>query len=139
VPEVSDLQNQVDLAIRNLKKDHEEAVKTVAFLKKRIDDLELHISKEGYVRTDADAGKLNSAMEQLDRFIDSLILNSARVKEKCERLAQECQIRSFEPVGLESLRALCHENEQLAKDLLCYSLGRFKRASLAEVDSMGSV
>jgi hypothetical protein len=93
------------MAVRDLRESYEKAIKTVAVLKKETTD-------------DAD---------RLDAFTDFLILESARAKTKCERLERECKLQAFEPTGLKDLKILCNQKEQLAKDLLCYSLGHLKR------------
>ena len=89
------------MAVRDLRESYKKAIETVAVLKKEtIDDT-----------------------ERLDAFTDFLVLESARAKRKCDRLERECKLQAFEPAGLKDLKALCNQKEQLAKDLLCYSLG----------------
>jgi len=124
--EIAELQNQIETAIKDFEKNHKKAAKTLAFLKKRINDLELSISNEGCVKTDAGMERLNSATEKLDRFIDSVILENAQARGEYERLERECRALTFESARLENLRTLCQEYEQLAKDLLCYSLGHIR-------------
>jgi len=93
------------MAVRDLRKSYKKAIETVAVLKKEtIDDT-----------------------ERLDAFTDFLILESARAKSKCDRLERECKLQAFEPAGLKDLKALCNQKEQVAKDLLCYSLGHLRR------------
>jgi len=124
--EIAELQNQIETAIKDLEKNRKKAAKTVAFLKKKINDLELSINDESCAKTDAGMERLNSAIERLDRFVDSVILENARVISECERLERECRALAFECARLESLKTLCQEFEQLAKDLLCYSLGHIR-------------
>jgi len=128
--DIAKLQTQINVVVRNLRRNYRRTLRTVASLKKRINDLELSISKESCTRTDVDMEKLNSAIERLEDFIDSVISESAKTKEKYEGLKQECKMQAFEPIELEDLLTLCKENEQLAKDLLCYSLGHLKRTHL---------
>jgi len=124
--EIAELQTQIETAIKDLEKNRKKAAKTVAFLKKRINNLELSISNESCVKTDAGVEGLNSATERLDRFVDSVILENAQARGECERLESECRALTFASARLENLKALCQEYEQLAKDLLCYSLGRIR-------------
>lgn len=107
------------MAVRDSRKSYEKAIETVAVLKQETRDLELCMSEEACLATeDAD---------RLDAFTDFLILESARAKRKCERLERKCRVQAFEPTGLKDLKTLCEQEEQLAKDLLCYSLGRLRR------------
>lgn len=126
--ERAELQTQIETTIRETEKNHEKAKKTLASLKKKMNDLELRMFHESFAVTDAETEKLNSVVDKLDRFIDSLILDSAKARKKYEKLNHECNMRAFDPVSLRNLETLCQENEQLAKDLLCYSLGHFKSA-----------
>jgi hypothetical protein len=125
--ETAELQTRVDVAIKGLRESYKKAVETVAALKKEIDDLELGMSEETSTGTDADASRLDSSIERLDAFTNSLILESAQAKRKCERLEHECGMHAFEPVRLKDLEVLCKQIEHLAKDLLCYSLGHLRR------------
>jgi len=104
-------------------------VRTVTFLKRKINDLELSVSQEDCARAEDDKKKLNALIERLDGFVDSVISESARTREQCERLKHECKMQEFDPVTVENLETSCKETEQLAKDLLCYSLGHFRKAS----------
>jgi len=121
------LEAEIETAIEDLRRNYEKTLRIVTSMKKRINDLELNISEKGSVRADSNRGKLNSAVEELDEFIDSVISQTARTREKCEKLKQECAVQSFEPIRLKELLTLCLENEQLAKDLLCYSLGHLRK------------
>jgi len=125
--EAAELEAQIEMAIRDLRKSYRRTVKTVASLKEKINDLELRISRERHAQHHPQLEKLNSAVESLDIFVDSVIVESARAKENCERLKRKCEMQAFKPAQLENLQTLCQENEQLAKDLLCYSLGRLRR------------
>jgi len=102
-------------------------VRRVALLKKKINYLELSLSQEGCTRTEVGMEKLNALTERLDKFVDSVISESVRARQKCERLNQECKMQAFDLAKLEDLETSCKEIEQLAKDLLCYSLGHFRR------------
>jgi len=121
------LEAEIETTIEDLRRIYGKTLSAVAFLKKRINDLELNVTERGSVPADQNGGELSSAVEELDEFIDSVILQAARTREKCEKLKQECAVQSFEPIRLRDLLSSCLENEQLAKDLLCYSLGRLRK------------
>jgi len=124
--ETAELQAEVDLAIKDVEEKYRKAVETVATLKKKIDDLEVRAVGEDHAEAEESIEELNSAVEKLDEFIDSVILSSAKAKAKCDELEHNCRSLESEDVGLRDLKTLCQEYEQLAKDLLCYLLGRFK-------------
>jgi chemotaxis regulatin CheY-phosphate phosphatase CheZ len=71
---------------------------------------------------------LNLAMKRLNRLSDSQIMRSKKAWEEYRKLEQECKQWAPSPVQLDSLRALCKKTEELAADLLCYSLARFKQS-----------
>jgi len=123
---ISDVQTQIEAAIRGVEKNRKKAVETVALLKNQINDLERSISDESCAKSSAEMERLNSATERLDRFIDSVVLENAQAAGEYERLECECRALAFESTRLEDLKTLCQEYEQLAKDLLCYSLGQFR-------------
>lgn len=124
------LKAKIDLAIKVVRKSSRIAVKTVKSLKSNINELELSTIEKSRISV-ADTDDLNSAMEKLDKFTDSVISDSAKAWEKYRGIKRECDILGFEPARMENLRTLCAEYEQLAKDLLCYSLGHFKQVSHA--------
>ena len=112
---------------KKLRQDHNKTVKTLSSLKKKINDLELKISQKSNASTDADVKKLNSAMERLDTLVDSAILRSTNATREYERLKLKCGAKASEPAELKDLLTLCQRDEQLAKDLLCYSLAQLKK------------
>lgn len=126
--ETRKLQTRINLAIKDVRKGWRASTRTVKTLKNRINELELGAFDKGRIRG-AYAEELNSAIEELDKFTDSVISDSAKAWEKYRGIRQECEILGFEPTGTERLRTLCAEYEQLAKDLLCYSLGHLRQAS----------
>ena len=128
--EVAELQVQIDTAISDLEKDYEKAVKVVKKLKDKMNELELKISDQISPKANGDSDKLNSAIKRLDTFNDSLILKSARAWEEYEKLEHDCKTYAFESTRLNDLRAQCQNMERLARDLLCYSLGFFRRKSI---------
>lgn len=103
--ETNRLQIQVDKAVTDLRESYEKTLETVNVLKNETTD----------------------NADKLDTFTDFLILETARDKKRYESLERECKLESFEPARLKDLKTLCDQKEQLAKDLLCYSLGRLRR------------
>jgi ABC-type phosphate transport system auxiliary subunit len=120
------LEKQIDTAFEDLRQNYAKTLRSVASLKRKVNDLELRASRGGSTQAD-ELEKLNLAAKELDRFIDSFISQATRTKERCEKLKLKCSAQSVEPLGLKYLLSLCSEYEQLAKDLLCYSLGRLKK------------
>lgn len=71
---------------------------------------------------------LDSAIKRLNRLTDYQITRSKKAWEEYRKLEQECKQRSLYPIQLDNLRAICKRTEELAADLLCYSLARFKQS-----------
>jgi len=121
------IKRQIETAIQDLRHDYAKTLGSVASLKKKVNDLELRTSENGVRSDDVNREKLSLAVNELDRFIDSVIAKAVKTKQMCEKLELECSRQSHEPAELKELLSLCSENEQLAKDLLCYSLGRLNK------------
>ena len=121
------LERQIETAIEDLRQNYTQTLSSVASLKKKVNDLELKTNDNSSARDDTNRQKLNLAVNELDQFIDSVVSTAAKTRHTCEKLKLECSVQSHEPVGLKELLSLCSENEQLAKDLLCYSLGRLNK------------
>ncbi len=117
---------QIEQAVNNLKRGYTRALKTVKRLKGRINELERSRAEEGTVENDALSVELNSAVGRLDAFVDSWILE-VKGAWNTYRILEELEGHKEHDVGrLKTLRDLCEESEQLAKDLLCYSLAHLK-------------
>ena len=112
-----------------MKRRHRIAVRRIVALKMKINDLEQSLSQEGCTPTEADMEKLDALTASLDRLVDSVILESTRAKQKFEGLKQECRTQAIDPAKVENLETTYKETEQLAKDLLCFSLGHFRSSS----------
>lgn len=121
------LKRQIEKAIQDLRRDYTKTMSLVASLKKKVNDFELKISGNSSKSDDVNREKLSLAVNELDKFIDSVIAKAAKTQQRCEELKLECLTQSHQPVELKELLSLCSENEQLAKDLLCYSLGRLNK------------
>lgn len=125
----AELKAQIDEATRRIGDSYGRALKAVEKLKEKMNELELRINGKEPPESSEDIDELSSTIEKLDRFTDSLILRSKRAWEEYGRLEHECKIQAFEHARIEDLKAICKKSEQLAADLLCYSLGYFKRKS----------
>ena len=127
--EAAQIEARIELAINDLKGRCKIAVRRIALLKKKINRLELSLSQRNCTRTEADVEKLNALTARLDGLVDSVISESVKAGQKCEHLKQMCRTRKLDSLKLEDLEASRKEMEQLAKDLLCYTLGHFRSSS----------
>ena len=96
-------------------------MKKVETLKNQLNRLERQVSEN------RDAKALELAIERLNRLTDSIIMRSKQAWAMYSRLEHECEQSAVHPVQLNDLKAMCKKTEQLAADLLCYSLARFKQ------------
>jgi hypothetical protein len=125
--ETDELRVRIENATRNVKEDYETALKTVGKLKEKMNELEQRISQKKPERAGEDLNSLRAAIHGLDRLTDSQILKSKEAWKKYEELKRESEIQKPAPPQLDELRTLCKKTEQLAADLLCYSLGFLKQ------------
>jgi len=95
-------------------------------LKNRMNVLELRAIENGD-ETSIERERLTLAAESLDRFVDSVIHDIVKAWKRHDRMRRQCELLGFEPPSMKALKMVCEENEQLAKDLLCYSLGRLRQ------------
>jgi len=114
--------------ISNLGKSYVEALKTVNMLKDRINEIEQARSVENSVESPILRRELDTAIDGLDAFVDSWILKSQECWKKYRLLEKEfTAMKESDLDKLNALRNLCEQSEQLAKDLLCYSLAHLRR------------
>ena len=128
-PGIMELQAKIDEATKSLEESHRKALRMVRTLKDKMNALELNISEKGSAKTKEDLDELNSAIDKLNRLTDYLITESAKAWEEYEKFEHGCNVREHKPADMDGLKAICKGAEELAKDLLCYSLGHFKRKS----------
>lgn len=128
--EVDELLVRIENTTKDIEEDYQRTLKTVARLKNKMNELEQTISKKKREEADADMNSLASAIESLNRLTDSQILRSKNAWKKHEELQHDCQTQTLQSPKLDELRTLCKKTEQLAADLLCYSMGLFKRKNL---------
>jgi hypothetical protein len=127
--ETDELGVRIEIVTRNVREDYEKALGTVGMLKEKMNELEQRIGQEKPEEAREDVASLRSAIDSLERFTDSEILKSKEAWKKYEELKRECENRSWAPDQLDELRSMCKRTEQLAADLLCYSLGLMKQKS----------
>jgi molybdenum-dependent DNA-binding transcriptional regulator ModE len=124
---VVELQGRIEKATRTIDKSYRKTLKAVEKLKEKINETELRISRKGCAKTSQHMDELNSAIESLNSLSDSLILRSESAWNEYNKLERDCRVRSFEPAELNDLRVLCKKTEELAANLLCYSLAHFRQ------------
>jgi predicted RNase H-like nuclease (RuvC/YqgF family) len=127
LPETDELSARIENATRDVKEDFEKAVGTVGMLKLKMNELERRIEQKKPEEATQDIASLSSAIDSLERFTDSEILKSKAAWKKYEELKHECQNNVFTPPQLDELQTACKRTEQLAADLLCYSLGLIRQ------------
>ena len=127
----SELQSRINRATKETEQNYHIALGELGGLKTKINDLELVIADNAYVRTSGNKDKLDSAMDELIKFTDFMIAESERAWEEYRTLERDCRIGASEPsdvnVQMNVLRDLCKKTDEFATDLLCYSLAHFKR------------
>lgn len=127
--DASESQTKIEETINSLERSYAEAVKTVNMLKGRINMLEQARVSENSVESRALRMELDSVVDRLDRFVDSWILEVKDAWSMYRMLEEEllaAKGSDFEKLSV--LKNLCGQSEQLAKDLLCYSLAHLRRA-----------
>lgn len=125
--EIAELRVRVENATRNVEEDYKRAVETVGILKERMNELEQRISQKKREEADEDLNSLRFTIKSLDTLTDSQIQKNKEAWEKYEELKRDCEMQTLRVTQLDELRILCKKTEQLAADLLCYSLGHFKQ------------
>ena len=124
--EVVEIQSQIDKEVKDIRKSYMKALRSVEKIKGKMNRLELNVSQNNS-STSEDQNALDSAIEDLNKITDFQISESERAWIKYQQLERDCKIYAFEPTGLNELKAQCKKNEELASNLLCYSLAHFKR------------
>jgi DNA repair exonuclease SbcCD ATPase subunit len=119
------LEARIEKARSQTEKDYEKALKKVKKLKDTMNELEQNIMQKKQ-RTFHDLEALRSAIRRLNRLTDSEIMRSRSAWEEYRKLEQDCKKLEVRSVELDNLRVSCKKMEELAADLLCYSLGRFE-------------
>lgn len=118
---------RIENAARNVKEDYKKALETVGTLKEKMNELEQRIGQKKPEEVREDMASLRSAIDSLERLTDSEILESKAAWKKYEELKHDCELHALALPQLDELRILCKRTEQLAADLLCYSLGRLRQ------------
>ena len=117
-----ELRARIEEKGRQIQRDYNKTLEKVQKLKNKMNKLEQHNPKT------QDLKPLYSTIKRLNRLTDSQILRSKKAWEEYRSLEQECKQCASCPIQLDSLRAICKKTEELAADLLCYSLARFEQS-----------
>ena len=127
---VSELQNRINRAVKETEQKYQNALRELGELKKKINDLELAVVDDANAKTGQDKERLDSAMDKLIKLTDFMISESERAWEEYRTLERDYRIGAPEPpveAQMKTLWGLCKKTDELATDLLCYSLAHFKR------------
>lgn len=128
----SELLNRINRAVKETEQKYQNALQELGELKKKINDLErVIVNANAQARTDEDKEQLDSAIDKLIKFTDFMISESERTWEEYRTLERDCRIGASEPsvvnAQMKALWGLCKKTDELATDLLCYSLAHFKQ------------
>ena len=115
-----ELRARIEDTERRIQRDYRKTLEKVQKLKDQMNSLEQQAP-----RTSLNA--LNSAIKRLNELTDSHIMQSKKAWEEYRKLEEECKQYALRPAQLDELRVICKKTEELAADLLCYSLARFKQ------------
>lgn len=117
---------RIENTLKSEKEDYEKALKAVGELKGKMTKIEQRASQRNRGSKDEDMNDMRCFMESLDLLADAQILRSGEAWMNFEKLKNECDEQNVESPKLDELRMLCVQREQLAADLLCYTLGFIK-------------
>jgi hypothetical protein len=114
----------VEKSTREVREGFEAALKNVEKIKWQMNELELRIDKVRGLQND---NSLSVLSEDLDKLTDNQILKSEEAIKKYGELKQQCGKHGWVLPQLNDLETWCKKSEQLASDLLCYSLGLLRK------------
>ena len=126
--EIGKLEARIEKARGQTERDYKKALRTVEKLKNKMNELERSVSQKEQAETGEDLDALDLTLKRLNRFTDSQILRSKKAWGEYRKLEHDCRLYGLKPVQLDDLLIVCKKTEELAADLLCYSLARFKLA-----------
>jgi hypothetical protein len=122
--EAGNLLSEIDEATREMERDYAVALGHIEKLKGRLNAAEHRASQESSFEAAHRMEALDSIVRSISELSDSLIIKSKRAWQRYESLKHECEAAGLTMARLDGIRVLCRKTEQLAADLLCYSLGR---------------
>ncbi len=128
--QANELRIRIENATRDVEKSYRKTLEKVNRLKEKMNKWEQRANTNSGAKTRKEFDSLNFAIESLNRLTDSQILRSKKAWNKCKKLEQDGKQRRSELPELDNLRAWCKKTEELAADLLCYSLGHLKQREL---------
>jgi vacuolar-type H+-ATPase subunit I/STV1 len=117
-----ELRARIEETGRQIQRDYRKTLEKVQKLKNKMNKLEQHAPKTQNLKA------LDLVIKRLNRLTDSQILRSKKAWEEYGKFKQECEKCELCSVQLDNLRVICKKTEELAADLLCYSLARFEQS-----------
>jgi len=124
----TELQARIEETERQIQNDYTRTLQRIQKLKNKMNELEQRNPKT------RDLKALDLAIKRLNKLTDSQILRSKKAWAKYRKIEEDCKQCTLRPAQLDNLRATCKKTEELAADLLCYSLARFEqRAQSPEI------
>ncbi|HXX86980.1 MAG TPA: hypothetical protein VEH86_00845 [Candidatus Acidoferrum sp.] len=124
------LQAEIDEVGRGLERSYRQMLRRVKKLKDRLNVLGKEtIGGDEVSRIVNHEKMLDSAWEDLNRLSDSLIAESKGAWREYARLERECKSIGLELARLGDMQVSCKKIEAIASDMLCFTLGRSKRAA----------
>ena len=120
------LRSQIEKTRKQTEREYAQVLIEIEGLKNNMNKLEQSIIKGEHVASTSGSDPLDLAIESLNELTDSQILRSKKAWEEYGKLETQCKQHALQPVELNNFKVLCKKMEELAADLLCYSLGRFK-------------
>ena len=119
-------------AVNEVEADYEAAVEVIRNLKRRMNQLERRISQEESEQSLKDLNSLRTVTNSLHAFTDSQILKSKKAWNRYVELECDCKAQGAMLAQLGQLHIACKNTEQLAADLLCFSLGHLKQTNTVD-------
>jgi len=126
--EATEIRNQISEAAVNFEEHYECTLREIRELKTLMNELERSLNEKNDNKTADNVSRLEGVTEELDILIDSTILRSEKQWEKFHELENASKPIAQKLDELNDLRNICERTEALAKDLLCFSLGRFRKS-----------
>jgi chromosome segregation ATPase len=124
------LKAEIDEAARGLEGSYKQMLRRVKKLKDRLNALGEETIRGDVVSEVVNREKaLDSAWESLSRLSDSLISESKEAWQAYARLERKCKSSRSRLARLDDVRVSCRKIEAIASDMLCFTLGRSKRAA----------
>ena len=116
-----ELQAQIEETESKIQRDYRHILEKVQMLKSQMNRMERQTPEA------RDMKALEASIKHLNKLTDSIIIRSKKAWEEYKKLEHESERSATRPTQLDDLNDICRKTEQLATDLLCYSLARFRQ------------